>query len=199
MPAPSRARPLPPVGHPSPRRRPAPPPGLRPAAPRPVHRRPRQHRAVPTRLLAVSALVALTLGAGAWYLLGRSSADAGEAGGYVEVEQRYATAAWAVHYTPLVVRQFSELDTFNAALDEQALVMERSLAEFDRIARSEEGEAASIARESVNLAEEGLRAVSEFRDAIVTTNDLAGAHDAIAHLERVVDQLEANAKQWRSL
>ena len=139
------------------------------------------------------------MGAGAWFLIGRASGDGGEPGGFVDVEQRYASAAWAVHYTPLVVRQFSELDTFNAALDEQALVMERSLAEFDRIARTEEGDAASIARQSVNLAEEGLRAVSDFRDAIVTTNDLAGAHDAVAVLERVVDQLEANAKQWKSL
>jgi hypothetical protein len=41
--------------------------------------------------------------------------------------------------------------------------------------------------------------VSEFRDAIVTTNNLADAHDALGVLERVVDQLEANAKRWRQL
>jgi hypothetical protein len=146
----------------------------------------------------VIALVAITGAVGAWYFLGRASGEE-SAGGYLSVEKRYATAAWAVHYTPLVVQQYSELDTFNSALDSHALVMEQSLAQFDRIAKSEEGDAAAIARQSVNLGEEGLRAVSEFRDAIVTTNDLADAHDALGVLERIVDQLEANAKRWRQL
>ena len=163
-----------------------------------MHRRRRRNRGFPTRLIAAAALVAITVGAGAWYFLGRAS-DEADASGFVSVEQRYANAAWALHYTPLVVRQFSELDRFNAAVDERALEMERSLTGFDLIAKSENGEAASIAHESVNLAEEGLRAVAAFRDAIVSTNNLAAAHEAIAVLERVVDELEANAKQWRQL
>jgi hypothetical protein len=198
MPAPSRAQLRPPAPNLPPQRGPTSAPRPRPASPRPVHRGQRHHRVAPTRLLIVAALLATTVSAGAWYFLGRANGDE-DTGGFVNAERRYATAAWAVHYTPLVVRQFSELDTFNAALDEQALAMERALTEFDRIARTAEGEAATIARESVNLAVEGLRAVSAFRNAIVTTNDLADAHDAVRVLERVVDELEANAKQWERM
>jgi hypothetical protein len=148
--------------------------------------------------VAVTVLVAVTVAAGAWYFLGRASGEA-DASGFVDVEHRYATAAWALHYTPLIVRQISDFDSFNAAVDERALEKQRSLAGFDRIAKTEQGEAAALARESVNLAEEGLRAVAAFREAIIATNNLAAAHDAIAVLERVVDELEANAAQWRRL
>ena len=97
------------------------------------------------------------------------------------------------------MQQFDELRDFNNAVDAQALVMEQSLTDFDRLAREEEGVGARIARDSVRLAEDSLHAVSDFRDAIVTTNDLADAQAALQRLERAVEQLDAHAKEWKQL
>ena len=145
----------------------------------------------------IAALVVVTIAAGAWYLLGRG--DGGPSNDYVSVEKRFATAAWAVHFTPLVVQQFGQLHDFNNALDAQALVMEQSIAEFDRIAHSEEGAAADIARSSVKTGQQALRAVSAFRDAIVTTSNLAVAQDALDRIDRAARELDVKRKQWRQL
>jgi hypothetical protein len=146
----------------------------------------------------VVALLVATVGAAGWYLLGRGGAgDAAD--DYVSVEKRFATAAWAIHFTPLVVQQFGQLHDFNDALDAQALVMERSIAEFDRMAHSEEGTAANIARSSVKTGEEALRAVSAFRDAIVTTGNLTAAQDALDRIDRAAHELDTKRKQWKQL
>jgi len=198
MPAPPRARqPLPP-GRP-PRPGPAPPYALRPPAT--GHRAQRRHhqhdRQSPTRLLLVGALVVGTVVVGAWWFLGRGPGSPGS--DFVSVERRFATAAAAVHSTPQVVQRFRELQDFNDALDAQAIVMEQSLEEFDRIASEEEGDAADIAHNSVSTAKRALRAVSAFRDAIVTTNDLADAQDALSRLDAAVDDLDAKAARWKRL
>jgi hypothetical protein len=147
-------------------------------------------------VIAVIGLVTVTCAVAGWYFLGRSG-DAEASRGFLAAEQRYAGAVWAVKFAPLAMQQYSELDRFNAAVDAQALVMEQSLDAFARIAHAEEGAAATIARRAVNLATEGLRAIADFRDAIVSTSNLADAHAAIAVLNQVVDQLEVNAKEWR--
>jgi len=199
MPAPPRARQPRPPGNP-PRSGLAPPYGGRPLSSghrAPRHRHSHQHRRGPFRLLVVGGLVVATLGAGAWYFLGRSTAEPSQ--DFFSIEQRFAGAAWSVHFTPRVIQQFRQLHAFNEALDAQALVMEQSIAEFDRLAHTEEGEAADIARASVQTGQDALRAVSDFRDAIVTTNDLTDAQDALDRMDRAVDELDANVKQWNQL
>jgi hypothetical protein len=148
-------------------------------------------------VLVVASLVLVTVGVGAWYLFGRG--DSAQAGDYVSSERRFATAAAMIHFTPQVVQQFDELQEFNDAVDAQANVMEQSLAEFDRMTRDEEGEPAAIALDSVHLAEDSLRAVADFRDAIVTTNDLSDAQAALHRLEAAVAKLDAHAKEWKNL
>lgn len=138
-----------------------------------------------------------TIAAGAWWFVGRGDSAPGV--DFASVEQRFASAAAAVHETPLVVQRFRELDQFNAALDEQAFVMQRSLEEFDRIASEEEGSAAAIARDALVTGQKALRAVSSFRDAIVTTFDLTDAQDALERLDAVVVDLDAKVEQWQQL
>jgi hypothetical protein len=150
------------------------------------------------RLGIVAALVIITCAVGAWYLFGRGGGES-TTNDYTSVERRFAMAAWAVHFTPLVVHQYRQLDDFNAALDAQALVMEQVIDQFNVIALSEEGTARAIARSSVKTAQGALRAVSDFRDAIVTTNDLTDAQDALDRIDRAAKALEAKARQWKQL
>ncbi|MEX2255908.1 MAG: hypothetical protein WEC34_10775 [Acidimicrobiia bacterium] len=160
-------------------------------------RRQQHHRGGRGRALVIGILVIATLVVGFWWFLGRG--DGAPAGDFVSVEKRFVAAAAAVHETPNVVHRFRELDEFNAALDAQAFVMQQSLEEFNRIAAEEEGDAATIAHSAAAASEEALREVSSFRDAIVTTNDLADAQDALERLDAIVVELDAKVKQWRRL
>lgn len=201
MPAPPRARqPLPP-GPRAAHRGFAPSSAHRPVPSGGRSRRRSHHRTQgpSLRIALVATLVVVTIAAGGWYALGRGGGGETMANDYPDVERRFATAAWAVHFTPLVVQQFRQLRDFNSALDAQALVMEQTLAEFDQIAKSEDGTAAEIARDSVKTAERALRAVSDFRDAIVTTNDLADAQEALDRIDAAARELDGKVKQWKQL
>jgi hypothetical protein len=163
-----------------------------------THRRDRRHRAHPVRLFLIGFLAIATIGVGAWWLLGRDSSSS-TATDFTSVETRFAAAAAAVHETPGVAQRFRELERFNAALDAQAVVMQQSLAEFDRIAHEEEGDAADIARDATVSSQRALRAVSAFRDAIVTTFDLTDAQKALDRIDAAVVELDASLKRWQQL
>ena len=70
------------------------------------------------------------------------------------------------------MHQSSDLHAFNVALDDQALVMEQSLEQFNQIMKGEDGEAAKIAQDALDAGTRALRAVSRLRDAIVTSANL---------------------------
>jgi hypothetical protein len=159
----------------------------------PGERRP--HR---RRVLLVGALVLVTVVAAAVWLLGRSGGGSSNET-FGTAERDFVTAAAAVHLTPGAIHNVDDIDAFNKALDDQALVMERSLDQFHQVAQSEEGDAQAIAQSAVESGTAALRAVSHLRDAIVSSRDLAAAGAALDEMDRAVDDLKKEAAQWRRL
>jgi len=145
----------------------------------------------------VALVLVITAGAAAWFFLGQGDPDSSQ--GFVATEQRFAQAAAAVHLTPGAVHQSSDLRAFNVALDDQALVMEQSLEQFNQIMKGEDGEAAKIAQDALDAGTRALRAVSHLRDAIVTSANLSNAGAALDEMDRAVDELKQLAEQWQRL
>lgn len=146
----------------------------------------------------MGVLLVITAGAAAWFSVGQG--DSSESShSFASTERRFAQAAAAVHLTPGAVHQSSDLHAFNVALDDQALVMEQSLEEFNQIAKAEEGEAARIARDALRAGTSALRAVSHLRDAIVTSANLSDAGAALEEMDRAVDDLKQQAARWKRL
>ncbi len=139
----------------------------------------------------------VTAGAAAWFFLGQGDSESSQ--GFVSTEQRFAQAAAAVHLTPGAVHQSSDLHAFNVALDDQALVMEQSLEQFNQIMKGEDGEAAKIAQDALDAGTRALRAVARLRDAIVTSGNLSNAGAALEEMDRAVDDLKQQAEQWKRL
>ena len=118
----------------------------------------------------------------------------------MSTEQRFAQAAAAVHLTPGAVHQSSDLHAFNVALDDQALVMEQSLEQFNQI---DEGRATARPRRSpgTRSTQERVRCEpsARLRDAIVTSGNLSNARAALEEMDRAVDDLKQQAEQWKRL
>lgn len=118
---------------------------------------------------------------------------------FASVERRFVRAAREVPETTKVVQRFLDLEQFDAALDARVLVMQRAIVEFDAIAKEEDGRAAALARDAIASAEAALRAVSEFRAAITTSNDLVDAQKALDALDREIEQMESARREWQQL
>jgi hypothetical protein len=187
---------------PRPGPRPGPPPGYRRGpAPRPQQLRPRSHRRHHHRSrgrgIVIGVLVVATLLFAGWWFMGRGSSTPGK--DFTSVEHRFVAAARAIPATTGLVQRFLDLDDFNAQVDAQALVMQTSMAEFTTIAEEEDGEASDLARGAVKNGERALRAITRFRAAITTSNDLVDAQSALDDLSEEVDDLEGKLEQWNNL
>ena len=150
-------------------------------------------------MLLIALLVVATLGGAAWALRGGSDSAQPAAADFVSVERRFASTAAAVHETPVVVQTYFDIDRFNLEVAIHADEMGRMIAEFDRIAHEEEGDAARIAQGAVITSQDALRAVGHFRDAIPWSNDLSDALKALADLDAFVGQLDVMVERWRQL
>jgi hypothetical protein len=117
----------------------------------------------------------------------------------VSTEQRFAQAVAAVHLTPGAVHKSDDLQAFNVALDDQALVMEQSLEQFNQIMKANEGEPARLAQSALDASTRALQAVARLRDAIVTSANLSNATAALDDMDRAVDDLKQLAEQWKRL
>jgi hypothetical protein len=163
--------------------------------------RPRQHRRrrhhSRGRPIIVGILVVATLLAAGWWFMGRGSTAPGK--DFASVEHRFVTAARAIPATTGLVQRFLDLDEFNAEVDAQAFVLQTSMAEFTTIAEEEEGDASELARDAVTNGERALRAITRFRAAITTSNDLVAAQSALDDLGEEVDDLETKLEQWNNL
>jgi len=142
-------------------------------------------------------LVVATLVAAAWWFAGRGAGAPDQ--DFASVEQRFVGAARAIPQATAGVQRFLDLDEFNARVDAQAIVIQTSMAEFSTIADEEDGEASDLARGAVADGERALRAITQFRAAITTSNDLADARQALDDLDAEVDDIETKVRKWKSL
>jgi hypothetical protein len=185
----------PPGPGPHPGTRSGPPPGYgRAPAPRQHRHRRRRSRGRP---IVIGILVVTTFLFAGWWFMGRGESAPGK--DFASVEHRFVAAARAIPETTGVVQRFLDLEEFNDQVDAQALVLQTSMAEFTTIAEEEDGEASELARDAITNGERALRAITRFRTAITTSNDLVDARRALDDLGEEVDDLETKLQEWNNL
>jgi hypothetical protein len=145
----------------------------------------------------IGILVLLTVALAGYWFMGRGESAPGT--DFPSVEGRFVSAARAIPETTAVVQRFLDLDKFNAEVDAHAFVLQTSMAEFTAIADEEDGEASELAREAVTNGERALKAISRFRAAITTSNDLVDAQRALDDLNDEVEDVEAKLDKWNQL
>jgi hypothetical protein len=141
-------------------------------------------------------LVLATLFGGYWFLFrgGGESSDA-----FLKAEKRVAAAARTVPESAAAVQRFLELETFNAAINEQLIIIRAETAKLRKVARESDGDAAAIARNSVDAATRIATSAVSYRDAIIVSGDLADADAARLDIEASIAELEQQARAWKKL
>ena len=161
-----------------------------------VQHRPAGGGAPSPRILIAGLLVLATLFGGYWFLLraGGESPDA-----FLKAEERIAAAARTVPESAADVQRFLELEAFNAAIDEQLIVIRAETAKLRKVARESDGDAAVIARNSVDASTRIATSTVSYRDAIIVSGDLADADAARLDIEASTAKLEQQARAWKKL
>jgi hypothetical protein len=140
--------------------------------------------------------VLATLFGGYWFLLrgGGGSSDA-----FLKAEERVTAAARTVPESAAAVQRFLELETFNAAIDEQLVVIRAETEKLAKVAGQSEGDAAVIARNAVDAATRITTSTVSYRDAITVSGDLADADAALLDIKASIAKLEQQARAWKKL
>jgi len=148
------------------------------------------------RILIAGVLVLATLFGGYWFLF---RGDGGSSDAFLKAEQRVTAAARTVPESAAAVQRFLELETFNTAINEQLIVIRAETEKLRKIARKSDGDAAVIARTSVDASTRIATSTVSYRDAITVSGDLADADAARLDIEASIARLEQQARAWKKL
>lgn len=145
-------------------------------------------------LLAV--LLAITIGAGAWYFLLRGSA--GPSSDFERAEQRYVQAVEDLEAATSAVTFGRGDPVYQAVFRDARVRMQAQLGVFKSIATSEEGEASDVATGAARSAQLGISAAEALDRALFRTNitDADRAREQLADATREVRQ---QSKAWNTL
>jgi hypothetical protein len=140
--------------------------------------------------------VAISLAIGAWYFLLRGSSAPSPA--FIQAGDRFTASVQSTLDAEQRVQRQLDLATFDATLQASFVEMRRDIAVFNRLARSESGEAAAIASSAANA---GVHAVHTMYlyEAGVIKNHLADAEAARAQLTGFMNAVSAAADRWKKL
>ena len=164
--------------------------------PQPRHRAPGGGAPSP-RILIAGVLVLATLAGGYWFLLrgdGGGSSDA-----FLQAEQRITAAARTVPENAATVQRYLELPAFYDAVNEQLAVVKAETQKLRKVAQDSDGDAATIANNSVNAATRIATSTVSYRDAITESGDLADANAALLDIKASIVKLEQQARAWKRL
>ena len=141
----------------------------------------------------------VTLLAVGWSLLGGTGGSGDEhALDLSSVEQRFLAATRDLPEMTASVQEYNDLDVFDHALTVRTKFIEDSVAEFGTIAKEDDGAESKVARHAVTTGKRVLLAIERFRIAIIATNDLTEAQEALDDIAAEVDDLEAEVRAWKA-
>jgi len=141
-------------------------------------------------------LVLATLAGGYWFLFRGSTATSDA---FLQANERVTAAARAVPESAAAVQRYLELETFDAAVEAQLVVIRAETEKLRKIAQDSEGDAATIADDAVAAATRITTSTVSYRDAIAVSGDLADADAARLDIEASIAKLEQQARAWKKL
>jgi hypothetical protein len=141
-------------------------------------------------------LVLATLAGGYWFLL---RGDGGSSDAFLQAEQRITAAARTVPERAAAVQRYLELPAFYDAVNEQLAVVRAETRKLRKVADDSDGDAATIANNSVDAATRIATSTVSYRDAITESGDLADANAALLDIEASIAELEQQARAWKRL
>jgi hypothetical protein len=147
-------------------------------------------------LVMLAALLAITMLAGGWFVFLRGGGPPGE---FLTAYDHFVSAAHQVQAAEAKVERYLELPEFKSTVDAAIVVMKRESAVFQRLARSEEGTAATIAAAAYAATAQALTAVDSYADDIIRTQRIAEAESALASLRAALATLDGQASEWKKL
>ncbi|MSO79619.1 MAG: hypothetical protein EXQ79_08425 [Acidimicrobiia bacterium] len=190
MPYPPRARPG------GPPRRGGPPPGWNQGPRRPQPRHPRRGSAQgpPPEVLAIGAVIIITLAVGIWFFLLRG----GGTSEFVTAHERFVAAEQVAEGAVAQVELFSDLEAFDATIDAQRTVMLRQVTIFNRLATEEGGDDARLASEASAAAVKVLESLDSYASAVLARS-LGDAVVSSVHMRDGMAELDAVVAEWENL
>lgn len=143
----------------------------------------------------IGVLLAVTLGAAAWYFLIRST---GPDSAFVRAEERYVAAVEDLSDATSEVTFARGDPRYDIHYQDSTARMEAQLTVFQQLAASEDGDAADLATDASHSAQLGLSAADSLRRALYRTN-ITDADRAREQLADATSQLVAHARAWKQL
>ena len=142
-----------------------------------------------------AALLAITLVAGVWFFLFRASGP--PSSDFTRAERRYVQAVQTLEAATSAVTFVGNSDyqlKYQSARDQ----MQAQLAEFQRLATSEEGEASDIATDAARSAQLGISAAETLLRALYKTK-ISDADRARDQLADAIREIQQDGKAWEEL
>ena len=155
----------------------------------PVRTRPPNHRA-----WWIAAALVATMAAAAWFFMLRDTAPSSE---FVRATDRYIAAVEQIREGTTEVSRFLDLPGYDDMVERQLIIMAKQTKVFERLARTERGEAARIARDAVDAANRGRFSASWYSESIISRR-LTRAQNFNGELGAAVADLRLYVDQWES-
>jgi hypothetical protein len=159
------------------------------------YRQPPRRRSSGRSPVVLGLVLAVTVGAGAWYFLFRNGEPSSD---FVRAEQRYVEAVQELSAATSDVTFARGDPRYDITYEDSTARMATQLAVFQRLAASEDGEAAELATEAAHSAQLGLSAANALHRALFRTN-ISDANRAREQLEDASRQLREHVKAWKQL
>lgn len=142
-------------------------------------------------------LVSISLVIGAWYFLLRGSSTPSPT--FIKATDRFTASIQASLDAEQHVQRRNELTAFDAKLRAASTEMRRDIAIFQRLAHTESGQAAAIAKATATTGSHALNVLGLFDATVVDAKNLNDAEAARAQLTGFMTALNAQAAQWKKL
>jgi hypothetical protein len=144
----------------------------------------------------VAAVVVVALVVGVWFFVLRG--DGGATSQFLAAHDRFVAATQASQDALAQVERFAELETFDATVNTERIVMHHQLAVFDRLAKEQSGDDARLASEASAAGVDVLVALDSYAAAVLDRRLLDAAFSKV-QMQTGVAKLDAVAAEWKKL
>lgn len=141
-------------------------------------------------------LVLVTVLAGGYLYISRSSGGSNLANDFVSVDQRIAAEARSLPVAAAKVQRFDELHAFDLEALKSIAQMDQDRGTLQKIAKTQTGPSRQIAEQAVTAAGTALTAGLLYRKSVALTYNLTAADRANVTLLSAAATLDQQAKAW---
>ena len=140
----------------------------------------------------IALALVLTLVVAAWYFVLRDSEASSV---FVRASERYIAAVERIRGGAVDISRFLDLPVYDDMVDRQVQIIDKQTKVFERLARTEDGEAARIARDAADAAKRGRLAAFWYSESVINRK-LTIATRADGELGAAMADLRLLITQW---